>query len=351
MQMRTLTLGLSILFAGACNKAADEGDTGGTIDFNDIDDTDGDDGGSDDGDDGDDDGSDDDGGDDGSDDDGGDDGSDDDGGDDGSDDGGDDDGGDNGGTTAGSDDGGTGTDDGGETGSSDDGGEDDAVEEPPDADPPVGAGLPDADDDRDGYSEEEGDCNDTDDEIFPGADEDCDGIDTNCDGYRDLEFWDPYEPNDDFDMVADLGDIDSWTLGDSDITISGLNFDYAEDEDWFLWNANDTWYDDPDISIQIEADDLMNLHVTLYALRSSDEGDVTALEILVEKDVVGEDSIFIDESDFPSEASTGWLDWIVDTFTGLFDGSDDYFYLQIETDSTWEYGDCTGAQYDLTITS
>ena len=199
--------------------------------------------------------------------------------------------------------------------------------------------------------EDAGDCNDADDEIYPDAPEDCDGIDTDCDGYLDLDFWDAYEPNDDFDTVADLGDIDGWFLGDEAITIERLNFDYAEDEDWFLWNAKDTWFDDPDISIEIDADDLMNFEVKLYKLNSTDAGDVDSLEVLVNKSVTGVDSIYIDEDDFPSEASTGWLDWITDTVTGLFDGSDDYFYLMIRTDDTWEIGDCTGARYDVTITS
>jgi len=113
------------------------------------------------------------------------------------------------------------------------------------------------------------------------------------------------------------------------ISIPNLNFDFDEDEDWFTWSANDTWYDDPTIAITIEADDLLNLRVALYALRASDEGDVSALELLVEKSMTGTDYIIITEEDFPvEESSGGWFDWLVDSVTGWFDGSDDHFYLQ-----------------------
>ena len=40
----------------------------------------------------------------------------------------------------------------------------------------------DVDDDGDGQSENQGDCDDTNPEIFTGADETCDGVDNNCSG-------------------------------------------------------------------------------------------------------------------------------------------------------------------------
>ena len=50
-------------------------------------------------------------------------------------------------------------------------------------------GIPDTyweDDDGDGYAEEEGDCDDTDAAIHPGAEEtDGDGVDSNCNGEDD----------------------------------------------------------------------------------------------------------------------------------------------------------------------
>ena len=48
----------------------------------------------------------------------------------------------------------------------------------------LGAGPADTDNDNDGFTENEGDCNDADDTIFPGAtDPEGDGIDQNCDGF------------------------------------------------------------------------------------------------------------------------------------------------------------------------
>ena len=328
--MRTLIFGLSVLFAGACNKAPDEGDTGGTIDFTDLDE----DGGDEDG--GDEDGGDEDGGD---------------------EDGGDETGGDEtGGDETGGDETGGEETGGDETGGEETGGEtgpgDEVTDEEREPLEDITEGDDTTDDDGDGMTEAEGDCDDTDPTVYLGADEACDGIDTSCDGFRDYEFWDDYEINDDFATAYDLGDIDSWALGTRDVELTNLNFDYAEDEDWFVWNANDTWYDDPTISLMIQSDTMMNIDVTLYALRTSDAGDYSAMEILVEKRLDGVTEIEITEDDFPSEESSGgWWDWLVDSVTGLFDGSDDYFYVKISTDSTWTSADCESNLYDLTIGS
>jgi len=57
----------------------------------------------------------------------------------------------------------------------------------------VGVYLPeDVDDDGDGYTENEGDCNDTDAAINPGGTEVCDYIDNNCNGAIDEGVTTPY---------------------------------------------------------------------------------------------------------------------------------------------------------------
>ena len=55
------------------------------------------------------------------------------------------------------------------------------------------------DQDGDGFTEADGDCDDTDSTISPEATDGCDGRDDDCDGTIDEEAWrdDPYEPNDD----------------------------------------------------------------------------------------------------------------------------------------------------------
>jgi len=54
-----------------------------------------------------------------------------------------------------------------------------------DCDGEIDEELDHVDDDGDGYSESDGDCNDEDDEIHPEAEEICDDIDNNCDGMID----------------------------------------------------------------------------------------------------------------------------------------------------------------------
>ncbi len=49
----------------------------------------------------------------------------------------------------------------------------------------IDEGLSCSDDDGDGYSEDDGDCNDALPEVYPGADEVDDGLDNNCDGHVD----------------------------------------------------------------------------------------------------------------------------------------------------------------------
>ena len=76
---------------------------------------------------------------------------------------------------------------------------------PPDTGPP-----PEVDEDEDGYTVEAGDCDDGDPEVHPGAEENCNGLDDDCDGGvdEDLVHLDWYQDADD----------DGW--GDEESTLS-----------------------------------------------------------------------------------------------------------------------------------
>ena len=65
------------------------------------------------------------------------------------------------------------------------------------------------DDDLDGYTEAEGDCNDDDDTVRPGLPDSCDGVDNDCDDEidEDARAEDPFEPND--SVAHELGDLDA----------------------------------------------------------------------------------------------------------------------------------------------
>ena len=65
------------------------------------------------------------------------------------------------------------------------------------------------DDDLDGYTEAEGDCDDGDDSVRPGLPDSCDGVDNDCDDEidEDARAEDPFEPND--SVAHELGDLDA----------------------------------------------------------------------------------------------------------------------------------------------
>jgi len=96
----------------------------------------------------------------------------------------------------------------------------------------------DVDDDGDGVTENEGDCDDADDQVHPGVVDDCDGQDSDCDGTVDDDAVDadPYEPNDTVDF--DIGQLES------DDVFEGSAFLHdGADSDRFSFSFEDTTWD------------------------------------------------------------------------------------------------------------
>jgi hypothetical protein len=110
----------------------------------------------------------------------------------------------------------------------------------------------DRDDDRDGYSENEGDCDDGDATLNPGVSDICDEYDNDCSGYVNDPFWDTYEQNETSSTAYDCGEVDnSFGWSNSSLTLSGLTISSDDDEDWFTWEADDEIWDNVTISVSV----------------------------------------------------------------------------------------------------
>ncbi len=134
------------------------------------------------------------------------------------------------------------------------------------------------DEDNDGYTTEQGDCDDHNPDVYPGAEDLCDPFDNDCDGRlnEDSVGYDMFEPND--NNPFDLGDL----TGSLDTVDSFIH--EPDDEDHFTFYVYDGWADWFDIVLDLSGvpqgvdlglelylvDDVDHNYVGLVA--SSDDG-------------------------------------------------------------------------------
>ncbi|MCB9761212.1 MAG: putative metal-binding motif-containing protein [Alphaproteobacteria bacterium] len=125
----------------------------------------------------------------------------------------------------------------------------------------------DVDDDGDGFTENEGDCNDAEAQVYPDAEDVCDGLDNDCDGELDEDATgdDPYEPND--ETPYDLGSLEDTPTHQITATLHN-----DLDEDRFQFYVEDSWLDSFTVDITLaNVPQDATYRLTLNRLRS--DGD------------------------------------------------------------------------------
>ncbi len=180
----------------------------------------------------------------------------------------------------------------------------------------------DRDDDGDGWTENEGDCDDADPSTSPGEVDVCDSADNDCDGVINDEDLDSYESNDTSPGYA-CGEVDDsflWT--GSTLELSALTLSESSDEDWFSWSADDEYYDNVSVSATVTGLPASGTYVV--ELWSLDTGSIV---------------------DSDSGASS-----LTVSFSGdIFSDEDDNFAIRVYA-TTWPAGSCD-TLYDLSIHS
>jgi len=174
----------------------------------------------------------------------------------------------------------------------------------------------DHDGDLDGYTENEGDCDDTDPYTSPGAVDVCDDYDNNCDGHINDADWDSQELSDSLSEAIDAGTVDGSIIIDSDEwSMGGLTLHHSTDEDWIRFDADDDIYDN--VSVTVSVGMLPTTGTYLVELFLLDES-----------------------STVPVDSSSGSGRLIVGYTGDLWDGGEDDFAIRVSSMS-WPSGSCS----------
>jgi hypothetical protein len=128
------------------------------------------------------------------------------------------------------------------------------------------------DDDGDGYSENQGDCDDGDPSLHPDQPDPCNGIDDDCDGVLDEDAAgeDIYEPNDEaWFYLGSLAD-------EEHFSVTGVLHN-DDDDDRFSFYIDDPWYSSFGFQVSVSsipADATYRLQVG----RLADDGSLTEIQ-------------------------------------------------------------------------
>jgi hypothetical protein len=164
-----------------------------------------------------------------------------------------------------------------------------------DCDGAIDEGTPWGDDDGDGFSEVQGDCNDNDPDIYPGAEEPKthDALDQDCDGYDDYAIGADYD-GDGYVDTEDCNDAEASINPGAEDVLNGLDDDC------------DGLADDPYLELDRDGDGLAPID------GDCDEDDPTvnalAFDIpddFIDQDCTGEDNYDLDRDGNPSPKSGG----------------------------------------------
>ena len=155
--------------------------------------------------------------------------------------------------------------------------------------------------DGDGYSVAQGDCDDQDPSINPGAEDECDNEDNDCDSQmnEDSQAYDQYEPDNDVDGY-DLGDL----TGSMDTVNSFIHG--PGDSDRWVFFVEDGYLDWFGIDVEL----------------SVPSGADLSLELLWIEDAEGTDHGLVGEADDGNEGVNEYLEYAGDYWsddTGIFE--------------------------------